>query len=653
MAAAVCRFVLLDGDADEHYPEICGGDDCDDTDATSYPGALDVCDGADNDCNGSVDPQSAALLCGAGRVCSGGSCACAANTMACRGRCLTAELFQSDVNNCGSCGNQCGAGRSCSEGVCEDVDECAEDADRCGAHASCMNTVGSFGCECDDGWGTAVGGGCADVNECYAATDNCDSYPEACINTEGSFSCECPDGYSGDGVGVDGCADVDECAGNDDDCTASEVCINRLGSFACSQTARQVEAFGSSTCALLADFSLKCWGENGYGQLGIGDPYVRGTSANDFGANLLAVSLGTGLTARSVTGGIVHACALLQDFSIKCWGSDYPPVLGLESQVAIGDNSFEMGNALPAVALGTGLTAKAVVAGANHTCAILEDDSVKCWGANDAGQLGLGNTDARSDGFGEMGDALPAVALGTGRTAKAIALGDAHTCALLNDDSVKCWGFNGSGQLGQGDVQDRGGAAAQMGDALQPVALGMDRTAKAITANGAHTCALLDNDNVKCWGYNGLGQLGLGDGNTRGDQAGEMGDALLAVQLGSGRTAKAIAAGTNHTCALLDNNTVKCWGYGAQGQLGQGNTLARGDNAAEMGEALPPIALGDGRTAQAITAGESHSCALLDDGSIKCWGWNGSGQLGVGDTAARGDNSGEMGNALPVVDVGR
>ena len=130
-----------------------------------------------------------------------------------------------------------------------------------------------------------------------------------------------------------------------------------------------------------------------------------------------------------------------------------------------------------------------------------------------------------------------------------------------------------------------------------------------------------------------------------------MGDVLPAVDLGTGRTATAIAAGGNHTCAILDTAAVKCWGENGSGQLGQGNTADRGDGPGEMGDNLAPIDLGTGRTATAIAAGAGHTCAILDDGEVKCWGQNGSGQLAQGDTATRGDGPGEMGDDLDPTDI--
>ena len=134
-----------------------------------------------------------------------------------------------------------------------------------------------------------------------------------------------------------------------------------------------------------------------------------------------------------------------------------------------------------------------------------------------------------------MGDNLPAVNLGTGRMAKAISVGDSHTCAVLDDDSVKCWGYNYNGQLGLGDKNTRGDDWNGMGDNLPVVNLGTGCMAKAISAGGSHTCSVLDDGFVKCWGRN-EGRLGIGYLNNRGDDPYEMGDKLPLVGFGTGRT---------------------------------------------------------------------------------------------------------------------
>jgi len=130
-----------------------------------------------------------------------------------------------------------------------------------------------------------------------------------------------------------------------------------------------------------------------------------------------------------------------------------------------------------------------------------------------------------------------------------------------------------------------------------------------------------------------------------------MGEYLPAVDLGLGVSVTSVSAGLDHTCALLDNGSVKCWGSNMDGRLGLGDTFARGDNGDEMGDNLPAVDLGQGVSVTSVSAGLDYTCALLDNGSVKCWGHNSEGQLGLGDTIHRGDNANEMGDALPSVSV--
>src|SRR5690606_19415151 len=123
------------------------------------------------------------------------------------------------------------------------------------------------------------------------------------------------------------------------------------------------------------------------------------------------------------------------------------------------------------------------------------------------------------------------------------------------------------------------------------------------------------------------------------------------VDLGEGKSVVAVDCGQQNSCALLTSGEIKCWGLNASGQLGLGDTETRGNVPGEMGDALPGVDLGDTASVAAISVGSGHSCALFAGGAVKCWGTNQWGELGLGDTNTRGNEPGEMGDALPYVDL--
>ncbi|HEC08209.1 MAG TPA: hypothetical protein ENI86_01420, partial [Acidimicrobiales bacterium] len=412
-----------------------------------------------------------------------------------------------------------------------------------------------------------------------------------------------------------------------------------------------ISAGTGNTCAIDTDLQLRCWGQGTNGQLGQGSTTSIGDNPGEMGDNLPAIDLGTGHTAARVATTYSRTCAILDDGSLKCWGNNFGGSLGQGNTNNLGDQPNEMGDNLPSIDLGTGRTAVMVVGGLSHVCALLDNGTVKCWGHNTAGQLGQGHTNDIGDNPGEMGDNLPSIDLGTGRTAVAIAAGSHHTCAILDDGSLKCWGANTSAQLGLGDAQNRGDQPGEMGDNLPAVNLGTGRTAVAVSSYFEHTCVILDNGSTKCWGNNFFGELGIGVQSGHGATPESMGDNLPVVDLGTGRTAVSLAVGTETSCALLDNGTVKCWGQGFLGGTGQGNQDSLGDGPGEMGDDLPPVDLGTGHTATAISAGGGSVCVVLEDASLKCWGSNSSGKLGLGDQDNRGDQPNEMGDDLPAIDL--
>ena len=400
------------------------------------------------------------------------------------------------------------------------------------------------------------------------------------------------------------------------------------------------------SCALLNDGTVKCWGKNNLGQLGRDNTTAVGSSTNDMRL-LTPIFLGTGRTAVALSAGSTHACAVLDNATVKCWGDNSTGALGLGTTTNAGDGVGTVMSALPSVDLGAGVSVREIHVGNGFTCALLTNATVKCWGKNDKGQLGLGDIDNRGDGPNEMGAALPIVDLGVNKTAIAIAVADASVCAILNLGEVKCWGDNTDGQLGQGNDTSVGGAGVPAVASINPVDLGAGVTAKGIAAGASHFCALLQNDTVKCWGKNDKGQLGLGDIDNRGDDLNEMGASLTAVNLGSGLSATSIAAGGSSTCALLNTGAVKCWGENASGQLGQGNTDSLGIAAGDIASATA-VNITTNTTVVSLSAGQRNTCAVVVGPSLKCWGDNTDGQLGQGNTTALGVASGDIAAVQPI-----
>ena len=249
----------------------------------------------------------------------------------------------------------------------------------------------------------------------------------------------------------------------------------------------------------------------------------------------------------------------------------------------------------------------------DHACALSSQGEVKCWGKNSSGQLGKGHTSHLGDGAGEMGNALVPIDLGSDGgvrlKAKQIAVGRRHSCAILRDGRVKCWGAHTQGQLGIGvptAYTGKGDEPNEMGNHLSFIHLGA--TAKQIAAGEEHTCAILNNDTLKCWGKNDSGQLGLISGLGAGHLSTPP---SWSVNLGTDSggaslTVKQVAAGGDHTCAILSNDRVKCWGKNTNGQLGLGDRSNRGDNANEMGNTLPTCEFGNGWQRQR-SYGQAHS----------------------------------------------
>lgn len=341
-----------------------------------------------------------------------------------------------------------------------------------------------------------------------------------------------------------------------------------------------ISASDRHTCAILPNGNARCWGNNDRGQIGDGTTTLRNepTAVQEIS------------NAVSITGGFLFSCALGSDHLVRCWGSN--------SHGSLGDGTITQRVVAVAVADLTVLpSAVAIAAGAGHTCAVRGSGEVACWGGNDFGQLGKS---------GVTSSPLPVAVVGI-TNAIAVAVGDRHTCVATGSGTVRCWGKNTLGQLGNGTTTS---SSAPSGPILADTV--------AIAAGLNHTCALQAKGVVQCWGDNAFGQLG--NSTTIGSLR------PVTAKLGTA-IATALVAGDNHTCALLTSGDVMCWGKGDAGQIGIGGFRTTTSTPVLVSSLLSG--------AVALSAGATHTCASLVDGSEQCWGGNGAGQLGDGTRTQR------------------
>lgn len=346
----------------------------------------------------------------------------------------------------------------------------------------------------------------------------------------------------------------------------------------------QIAAGYYHTCVWTVGGSARCWGAGLSGELGYGnrdamgdDEPAREAGVVDVGGPVMSMSLGNGYT-----------CAILEDEEALCWGVDEAvgQPLGLRSHT-------EPPSHFDPIELGARVAQ--IAAGENHACAVTDQGSIRCWGYGDAGALGYGNRedvlDAASIGEVEVGDEVVQMAAG-----------GAHTCALLASNELRCWG-------GRSFVSCNPEAIGDDEPASMAALLDVGQDVVKIDAGMSHTCALLASGEVRCWGENYDGQLGYPLRESVSDPT-----SLAAIEpVAVGGKVVDIALGTSHTCALLEGGAVKCWGEGHNGKLGYGSPKDVRDPS-EVGE----IELG-GR-ATAIAAGSTHTCAVLDGKRVRCWG---------------------------------
>jgi alpha-tubulin suppressor-like RCC1 family protein len=347
--------------------------------------------------------------------------------------------------------------------------------------------------------------------------------------------------------------------------------------------ARSRDQFGVAagdyhTCAVTPGGDVSCWGGNAFRQLGDGT-----TTPSD--VPVPVVGLPSGIVAISAGGW--HTCALTKAGAVWCWG------YGMSGQ--LGNGAFSE-SAAPGLVTGLASGIVAIASGREHTCALSATGGLKCWGYNGGGNLGIGTLANHN---------TPVQVEGLASGVAAVSAGLSTTCALTDVGGVLCWGQNNAGQVGDGTTTTR----------TTPVPVtGLSSGIADITSTKEATnCALTDAGGVKCWGYNGYGQLGIGS---------VTGESLVPVQVsGLASGVFAVEGGRRQTCAVTKAGAALCWGLNTYGQVGDGTKTNR---------YLPTPVSGLSSGVAAINPGADHTCAVTDSGAVLCWGFNGYGQLGNG-----------------------
>lgn len=388
-----------------------------------------------------------------------------------------------------------------------------------------------------------------------------------------------------------------------------------------------------TTCVATPAGRLECWGRNEHGQLGQGHRDTLGDDETP--ASVPFVALGSPIAEVETNGEQTFVRTI--DGRIHAWGANEDHELGLEHDIELGaDETPASATVTTEPQLGGVATQLAV--GQGFACVRLDDGGVRCWGANDCGQLGQGHTEPIGDD--EAPQDAPTLALG-GRAID-ITAGAQHACAVLEGGDVRCWGRGHDGRLGYGSTASIGDD--ELPNSVATVHLGAP--AVEIVAGGSHTCARLELGAVRCWGRGQEGQLGRSDGESVGDDEAP----ATAGDTPTGGAVVSLAAGWQHTCAVLETGVLQCWGSNEHGQLGLGHTMTIGDD--ETPAAAGRVELRE-HHAVAVWSGplSTSTCVRLEHGGLRCWGDNDRGQLGYGHTLRLGDDPQEGGGDLPDIIV--
>ena len=335
----------------------------------------------------------------------------------------------------------------------------------------------------------------------------------------------------------------------------------------------QVSAGSNASCLVGADGAARCWGALGFDDMSLSN-------------ERLAIA---GVRWRSISVGVRHLCGIDEAGAAWCLGQNPTGQLG---------NGSRSSSLASPVRVAGGLDFSSLVTG-GHSCGVAVDGAAWCWGQGDYGQLGNDSN---------QGSALPVQVAG-GLKFQAIAVGLLHSCGLTTDGRAWCWGSNELVPLG---------VASQAMVVHQPAAVTGTLRFDAIVSGYQHNCALARDGSLWCWGVNEVGQLG--DGSTT--------DRAAPVRVAGTRPFKRLAAAVagSHNCALATDGAAWCWGFNADGQLGDGSTR----------DSAKPVPVAGGLRFVSISAGRFHSCGVTLDDAVWCWGGGRFDGLGTG---ARGGST--------------
>lgn len=375
-----------------------------------------------------------------------------------------------------------------------------------------------------------------------------------------------------------------------------ETNINDSGEIKLSLSQGNVSLEGGSehTCVSTSDGSVYCWGQNSSGQLGDG----TGTSSPIPVQVVSTGGIGYLTNVKQVSTGTSHTCAVKNDGTVWCWGLNTYGCLGNGSNTS--QNSPVQVKGVGNIGFLTNISK--VAAGESHTCAISNDGYVYCWGYGAFGPLGNNSSSSYnypvrvidSTGSGYLSNIID------------ISTSDRYSCAVKGDGTGWCWGLGNWGQIGDG---------TQTESNLIPKQVSQVTTFTQIDAGiHGHSCGVTSGKEVYCWGWGDYGSMGNGTNNAY---------QTTPTQVININDAKEVSAGYYHSCAVRDNGTVACWGGGDDGQLGNGtntHTVNTYVTVSNLSDAIK------------VTSGAKHSCALKSDGTVVCWGNDGSGRLGNNST---------------------